>query len=592
MATSEFHTVYNEAFLSATGKEFKEAEHQGPLADIENELLDKLTSPVDLYLSHETRITHPNVEHFTDEDIILLARTRYLGRSIINAAKDALMHNPFFAELLAAKDHHRFTAQMFSTIYEGMHQWDRSYSERYQKICAGTTTEDMSHVASPLNLREWPNTPSYVNCLGTAINMTALAELGNRTYFFGNEIRHANHLLSERHYDFRQQITRLHPDFFENPRTLRHLSLLEKTRTDVPADELHTVENLLISTPRALQPTRSLRDFHHFVLVKDVPAPEDGLTAPDSIATQVDPYSLTLGLGAVNTTFDRPLDPWEVMLRTNYTGLSRPLRSIDNSIADLRSSLPRLRKILTSINCKSSNGQTEMFTAIERTLLRAVQAMQDVDPDSQEDQAIKRMVRDFLFTAWRTLAADFLATHTTNPVIAAQAQEIITIIHAAAASGEISEQQTVELEDLEEAIHPELLRTLQYNSIARQEFVDSIQMLPTHFIVEFYVSCHRHWFRTLEYGSENVASEFGDTDTMVGAMYLNHYATTRKDGKINIARELARVIPSQLLWYAAAQDVETDERHVAVGEVIQSLKPHQLHPLVEIARQTVNRPSS
>lgn len=54
MATSEFHTVYNEAFLSATGKEFKEAEHQGPLADIENELLDKLTSPVDLYLSHET----------------------------------------------------------------------------------------------------------------------------------------------------------------------------------------------------------------------------------------------------------------------------------------------------------------------------------------------------------------------------------------------------------------------------------------------------------------------------------------------------------------------------------------------------------
>jgi hypothetical protein len=78
--------------------------------------------------------------------------------------------------------------------------------------------------------------------------------------------------------------------------------------------------------------------------------------------------------------------------------------------------------------------------------------------------------------------------------------------------------------------------------------------------------------------------EIADPEFMIGAMYMNHYATWRKDGRINVARHLSRICSSQLLWQAARQDEkEVDERIASMGEVIQRLKPRQLHPLVNIA---------
>ena len=81
--------------------------------------------------------------------------------------------------------------------------------------------------------------------------------------------------------------------------------------------------------------------------------------------------------------------------------------------------------------------------------------------------------------------------------------------------------------------------------------------------------------------------ELADPDYMIGALYLNHYATWRENGIVNIARHLLQTTSSQLIWHEAVSESEAlvDDRVAAVAAEIGKLGVTMIHPRVRLVHQ-------
>ena len=142
-------------------------------------------------------------------------------------------------------------------------------------------------------------------------------------------------------------------------------------------------------------------------------------------------------------------------------------------------------------------------------------------------------------------------------------------------------------EALFEAAQLYISSEMKTSTQARDEFKEMLSSLVVATYMELYMRDQEALLGSISFGMPSVAVELAEPEFMIGAMYMNHYATHRKNGIINIAKELSRLSPSQLLWLSAHQEVLDDERIAAVDAIIKSLPEARVASSVNIARHIV-----
>lgn len=217
--------------------------------------------------------------------------------------------------------------------------------------------------------------------------------------------------------------------------------------------------------------------------------------------------------------------------------------------------------------------------------------LNDVDPDGIEESAesnaniMSRNEADiYLLAVYAQMVALFPQAFNEQSCNFVNANTEISAKYKLLSSAEIVKLEK-EARAAQITFDTELRRLLGYSTEARCALYNLLSEAVYVHAAETYSRDLNRAFRLQSTGFSNLASEFGNPQLMIGAMYLNHFATWRKDGKVNVARYLARLIPSQLLWQAAMQDGDiNDDRVNSLGEQVKSLPDDRVHPLVDVAR--------
>jgi hypothetical protein len=564
--STDFETIYAESFLSATGEDLYHPDHQADHAAFVNKAADDTLEswtqrdvPPSVQelstLSHLStlHITHPDQENFDEADVHMIARVRFLGRTIIDTAKRQLLSNEQFLDV-ETKDTIGIFDYFQAFDWHAEHPTDDTENQ--------SQTQD---VASPLRLGTWPK-GDYINCLGVSIGMAAASEIYGIPYVYGNEIRNSQSLMSSQHTMIMKRFRELIPQF-DNGLIQDVMAQTMKGRRR--PDPLY--DNILFTNPAILQHNPNPRDFHHFILCDYRNEADPGMWA------QVDPFDLSFaGLSVSRRQIDRALDPLlttgnenSVIISDETVMITQFYGQFGRSIEDAYS---RSTKLSESIETSGSYKSEQFFKDLEAktaSITRQVMAQlygtesgsQSPGNDELGNGITRQMYLCMLYAyVARVPEANTLFTH------------------------HMQAKHKVDWEVLDSKIEAILTKNFKYDQILRESFINNITNIPLLALLHLYEYNLKAIVHVRDIGDSNPVMEIADPEFMIGAMYMNHYATWRKDGRINVARHLSRICSSQLLWQAARQDEkEVDERIASMGEVIQRLKPRQLHPLVNIA---------
>jgi len=565
---TEFETVFREAFIDATGTDVDEPQVQAKrdlfIRHTAAETLDawtqkplrtgitSLTTSKSLDNSH---IVHPSQAEFSEADIETIAKVRFLGRAAIDTAKQQLMQNQRFSRLRERDTH---------DIYDYFQAY---YWHEVHPTAPDTNDAEDSGAASPLRLATWPYGEN-INCLGMSIGMAAASELFGLTYAYGNEVRNSQSVIAEQHDGFMRQVRRLIPTFDNGTiQVILQQTMHQRREPDEKYDDI------LFKTPPILQVRDKVRDFHHFVICEY----PDNKFLQDAWV-QVDPYDLSFGyLAPHRRQIDLALSPVFEKGNENSIVLSDEYRMVAAFYRQLSIQLQRAHERGSELTRRSQDHSLyKTSQSVERLYQSAetiaVEVMGDLfGHDLPEDAEGVARAKDV--ELFKDIYLNSLFTFAYN---VPEANELIRRTDRRNVTNEIMA--------LDKGVEKIIAREIGYDSTLRDEFVKLTALLPLLCIIHIYEYNLKANLAIREVGDAAPVMEIADPEFMIGAMYLNHYATWRKNGRINVARHLSRICSSQLLWQAARQDeTECDDRIAAMGEVIKRLKPRQLHPLVNIA---------
>lgn len=587
MFSPEFNQVYREAFVSATGRDFYDediqVEYQCDIEEVIEALLERWTDPEfdpspitdfkETRRSQTFRVKHPETKNFTEDDAANIAQIRFFGRQVLKSAQLALLEN----QRIDPDDPDRF---------EGSNWYDAHPDEEFDESFGYH-----SDAPSPQRLREWPE-GDYINCLGIAIAAAAESENQDAEYVFTNRLRTARYEAATRAVQFLLRVKNLCPE------AIGITSVLHKFEA-VLADSAGEDEDSVLKKARCIFDQDIIdyifshadeldTSFHHAILRKKMDA--DVL---ESDWQQIDPYGLVYSdlapksldntlsndkllyeLGACNELLFLDGDMQDYVSQGMARAVDIALRSrkrLEKLLGDYRSPLV-MEKIKTELE-KSRRAMRLGFEHNEEPLNNLADELifdRNELPENQDNDTIwistlgVSMIRDAkAYAAYRQTYNDITKKSKRTP----------------------TSKESLEKE-LCEVLTQTVFSFLKNNSPLRKKFEEMILAMP---LVDALRFAEEKIKESMFEGETEKAMEVGDPAFQIGSMYLNHYARWRESGIVNVAKELARVNPSQLMWQSAISqeggEIVSDDRVAAVGALVSSLKRGQRHPLVGITRQ-------
>ena len=563
MRETDFDLIWEESLKSATGligKLKPEFPENSPLFQEEFEgVLDCWTQTpkrpvVESIFSQDgidtVQINHPEENDFSEEDLLRIAKLRFLGSVVLETAKKAIKSNDDITGSPAS--------EFWSfDVFQASH-WFKAHKGDGTEYSASDNYD--SEVSSPLRLAEWPKGPK-MNCLGIAIACCAAAEMENKPYLFGTEVRNAMYYVALRHDQFMAQVKKVFP-VFSSEVTRLLLEDIHDCRSKEDDDETaQSYKNILyrVSPSLVIDPEDNLRDFHHYCVVEYQDEDAKRLV-------QVDPYGLilrTLELPFSAVADDQgeglAIDAQSVLLTDESEVYNKEFLKYHGLLTKACEYELQLKKRFSSLNPKSSGYAAEIIAAAHQINLEMHRNYfgKSADENLESFKIISNVILETIFMRHFSGFPEIKKCIKDNEKL--PSPEFISKL-------------------CEAANH-----RIKYDTVFRADFVNAFTQTPYINLLDYYAHELRGIWQVRGCGTANPVAELADPKFMIGAMYMNHYATWRKDGRINIARHLARLNPSQFLWQAARQDDFVDERVNAVGEIVKHLKPRQRHPLVNIA---------
>ena len=491
-------------------------------------------------------IHHPYEDAWTESDHKEIQRIRNLGRFLIEDTK---------RRFVAQKIHEEKVD--INYIFDTYHSIDW-YTEHPE------ISHDPEHGRSPdsvlpENIAAFP-LGGYVGCLGVSIGMVALAELQGFDFLYASELRDGTTDFIQNFQGINNKISRHFPgsyDFNGFPNlSIQVFDLFDGKNREAYAG-MPVLNPLYFDEPTA----KELREYHHFLLVNK---PESDKKRP--LVTQLDPYSL------IFKQHDMHADELKLIQHTLAPGSTYIAR--DSMVED---------------TYKLLNSHLDKMLALTKSYRGTLEAMPDQEGEITE--STKKIVAELFSTVNSDDPEQFASDLTANIL-----ERLIVAQHVALAEKMGLDTERSKLLDSVRKDHPgamydmlDLIRNTfmergrknselrRFNASLREQFPITAFTLLHRYVLEY-------WFSIRHSGPPNKSAEIGETDFSVGTMFLNHYANTRKDGRVNVARYLARYSSSQLIWLAAMCDGESEEdpSMMAVGEQVKLLKPSQLHPRVHL----------
>lgn len=587
MLSPEFNQVYDEAFLSLTGEgteeprlAFTDVGMQEAFKEFEerniNALINHWTSPDYDKLGPVTklhsfgrdsllRIRHPSVEEFDEQDAATIAKIRFLGGTAITFASAAIALN----RDLKITHEKRFSSRAWHRFHPTV---DKVFALGYEQ-----------DAASPVRVMDWPR-GKYLNCLGISIAASGESENEKIPYRYMNRIRNNDFETKSGFSKLFDHIYHIAPTAMQTESILHVADLFETTanlnRTLKQVEK--SARCLIIEKLEHVFDDGFDEQFHHAVLRSDEKA----------TWRQFDPYAL------IDRDLPKHFGAWLA-----YESVGEDSAATSNELLLLDSSnsqqgfeqLTAIVKLAANDTKRLASIATDyksptLFDDIRKELLRQQALYYRVthpknnapmykrfsDELSQAEQEVVNKKCQAIWLAILSQTAKDRKTQLSLFDSLGFKVDELTEANRRKVAARILDPNTTK--DYEKTFH----ETIKQNTPLRNEFIQNITNLP-------YASCFRYlegWVEVNAFSGNGVfdqTMEIGDPAFMVGSMYLNHYANFRKDGKVNIASEIARVNPSQLIWQSAVSNegnATLDPRIRALGSLVKSLKHDQQHPLV------------
>ena len=579
MNSIEFEQIYNEAFQSGTGLSFYSPLVQPKYFEYakatHEELLDAWTDPKQLPDTVEsdtwsmvlTTVEHPMRDEFDESDVAAIIRVRFLGRSLIDMAKRNISTNPSFSS--NRKDPMDVFLKQIELLEAG------AWHDNHPDVEYNRHDFQNQDAASPLHLENWPN-GNRLSCLGISIGAAALSELNGFDYVYGNELRTSQSVINAKHQALKNMITQSYSGFFDDPAIKQTFNLLQLR---YPAQQGY--ETIFFDTPDILTSEDEARAFHHYIVIRS-----ESKSSGSPYWMQVDPYALVYSALLGNERLDAAFSFLNTTDGVTSVVCQDALRSVEvvyKGYAGIITALKGHRKELESRflrpeEYKSKQLMTNLYSS-ERTTIKNLGSLIF---EEEKFAGMEDMMRLFAFLVWESTVVAAAKDILDDENAPKHYRLLTNNLHAPNAN--VSKYNKL-IQDYILDLEGKLAEQVQYDTQARQRMIGLVGQAPYVAALLWYRESLQDLFSVRVNGFPNAAAEFAEPEFMIGSMYLNHYATYRKDGRINVAQHLSRLSPSQLLWQASQQDggVE-DERVKAVGSTISRLKPRQLHPLVSLAR--------
>ncbi len=514
-------------------------------------------------------IRHPMSNEFDEQDAHDMASISTLGRLILESAKKHLRNNPELPALTAEE------APLEIMNFLSYGQWYYHQKNIVHRERVNGTVD--SHSAHPNRLKNWPY-GEKINCLGAAIGAAAMCEIAELPYRFCNELRTADHIINERHQQLMQTVDSIYPGILTDPQfKAAFYRFFDATIGD---DDNQAYRELLFNNRLKPQSGERVRDFHHFVLLRD-----------GDNWLQVDPYAMTMGwIHGAAKAHDHTL---KGLTRTDNDSAVALYEATDQQtllFSYFERFMPALKQYSARLGAYIDDPKhyksAKFIGALSEEICAFGVVLSEVHSQTIDNTAIVDSTRTDNFRNGLTGATleTLMQLGGELPESAAQA----TYLKAYFSDDSSIKTTETEAHKRLDAMEAVIMQRLQQDGDFRQAFRTAIIRVPVMYVMVNYLDLLMRTAHPLIGGAPNTAFEAAHPDFMIGAMTMNHYATHRKDGKINIARHLARLSASQLLWQAAQQEnCEEDPRITAMTELINQLAPKQLHPFVLLARHVV-----
>lgn len=583
----DFDSVYAEAYQSGTGEEFSSPATQRIFdlyknmfssSDVSDRRVPMVRNGQPTPSFGNYYITAPggaNTEINRERSL----RVCFLGRSLIDlAAKNVAHLVPDITDTTPSRTIGMYYDSLSSAAWYDAHpsiSWDEDRG-------------DEPDAASPTRLEEWPN-GEYINCLGIAIAACGAAERLGVPYLFGNEIRQADDVIGDLHRDFLCKLERTVPDIYSRMLETWVLGAVagttyDGTETDDKGSTFIRHTTLALDKNLTSHSESDIRAWHHFMAFRN---PEIGLDEPgvnQSLDSwiQFDPYAVTLSriVPSEDIAYRYFLStlansPGDIMLHVE------PRDFIDGTYRSLHIALNVYKQWAASLECakdiqlkhpKDYERLARSICQVEHDMLMAYMSRSDDEGVGDLPYTPSRLFQRTLMFAWYLYAhPDF--------------QESTAVISE---TNRNSDKEPIEISE-------EAAGQFMYgdSSLQKREFMlEAARLIPLVGFLSIYGGVLEKMMKIKTNGIANVVSELARPDFMAGAMYLNHYATHRKGGRINIARELAKLTSSQLIWHDARQDpgANTDDAVAQTTSLVQEMSRKLLHTRVQIHRpRSTNR---
>lgn len=581
MFSPEFERVYREAFISATGRDFHDDEtYRKYIEDTSDALLHRWASPdfdpspitdiTDAKIMRSFWIKHPSTHEFDKVDAHNIARVRYFGQATITAAQNALRDNPH----ISPDDPERFYVRKWRTEHPKEEERDDQAFDPY--------------APSPLRLRRWPK-GDFINCLGISIATAAESANYRQPYVYMNRIRNSLGESSKESYRFLERIASIAPYAVELDKGLHRVDYVLAQLNGVHDSKKLDDTMKCVFDHERLGIIEYYADsfdtaFHHAVVRYE---PDPAMPYTLQAWRQIDPYglvsdSLPLGLdirmNSDGFTFEDPGRCNEILLLdNNVKHLSMQLgRLIDiafrgrnrlrNILDDYKSPdmMQRVKKELKKI--QNAIHYSAFFNGLPINNISDEELFEQETCFTNNEECIRESEVIWLET--------LIASVWTDHARAAYRQTL----------GEDFERHIKSARYTADRFAANLHEVIRHDKVTRDQFGFIIESMPFALVLH---AGEKNIQYSVFSGEADKTMEIADPAFMVGSMYLNHYARWREDGTINVAKELARINPSQLIWQAAVsleRKPIADRRVIALGRLVKSLKIGQQHPLVRMTR--------
>ena len=566
---SEFDTILEESLASAAGSSSLRSEwfEQNRQAKYQ-ETYDLVTAPPAKQQLHYGAqiIEHPSAELFDETDIEKISKVRLLGRAILDIAKVNITSNPRIEIPEAGVA--AIEPAIYNAIYDPL---ATSRTREASRLVIADNEDTYQHRASPARLETYPY-GLQPSCLGVAITAAALCELaGVDEYVLANEIRSGDTLVVENNSQFTKILHRYFPELKEKDSPSN--THLRRMLRDKDAAAWY---DFVIFGPSNFSTADRAKEYHHYVVAKA------GTKGSRTGYYQVDPYSLNsselwgIPLDSTVSLSKAVKNPSVVM---NH---EEPLVS-ENVLARHKRALPIVQRYKDAIekNVDKEYKSTRMFDAVKDLFVEGYKEIHSaltpslLEIDEEAARETEARMSTLAYRTFRVAVSEYYELTMADDTNTARAKK------------QMSSGQDDSIEELFSKAKRQIEAEIKTNTAAREGLKAMLGALMISPQMQLYMQDQAYVLGSVSFGLPSVAAEFAEPEFMIGAMYMNHYATHRKNGIINIAKELSRLSPSQLLWLSAHQEVLDDERIAAVDAIIKSLPEARVASSVNIARHIV-----